>query len=154
MSYYDRYKGLKYGAVIILILALLAGGGYFLLRGPGDTTEEIQDLRLQQIELYKKLLETDPKNTGILVKIGSLYKDMGELDKAIEYFKKAVAIEPDNPENFKNLIQAFDVSGDIDSAIGAAQNAIEHFQTQRRPQDVENFNNYLQQLQAQKENRK
>ena len=32
MSTYDRYRNLKYGGVAVLILALLIGGAYFLLR--------------------------------------------------------------------------------------------------------------------------
>jgi hypothetical protein len=72
------------------------------------------------------------------------------LPKQLIILKKSFELEPDNPENFQNLIQAFDASGDVNSAIGATQNAVEHLQLIHRLQDAENFKNQLQQLQSQR----
>ena len=89
----NTWRNAGIAAVVILLLL----GGYFLFfRSSGDGIGEVNDLRVKQIELYNKLLETDPGNIDILIKIGNLYKAMGEIDSSIEYYKRALAIDPKN----------------------------------------------------------
>ena len=42
---------------------------------------------------------------------------MGDIDKAIEYFKKALAIDPKNYEALNELGHAYALKGDYDNAI-------------------------------------
>ena len=102
-------------------------------------------------QICNELISDNPRLVEPYRVLGNIFAENGDFVKAVEYFRKAVALEPDNPENSRILIQALEVAGDFDSAIQAAQKAIEHFQSIQRPADVENFKNYLQQLQAQKE---
>ena len=69
---------------------------------------------------------------------------------AIEKFKKSVELEPVNPENSMNLVEALQAAGLPDSATEAARNAFEYFQSIGRFQDAENFKNLLRELQSQK----
>src|SRR6056297_201181 len=96
MAYYDRYKNVKRAGIGLLALLLLTGGYFLFFGDKGVDFDEIKDLRVEQIELYEKLLETDPYNTDTLVKLGNLYKDIGDIDKAIEYYKRALEIDPNN----------------------------------------------------------
>lgn len=124
-----------------------------ILKRTGDSRKS-GELFARAEQICNELISDNPQSVEPYRVLGNVFAENGDFVKAIECFRKAVAIEPDNQENHKNLIQAFEVTGDIDSAIQAAQNAIEHFQSIQRPADVENFKNSLQQLQAQKEIRK
>ena len=120
-----------------------------VLKETGDSAKSAE-MFARAAKICNELISENPQAVEPYRVLGNVFAENGDFTKAIEWFRKAVALEPDNPENHKNLIQALVISGDIDSAIVASRNAIEHFQSQRRPQDAENFNNYLKQLQAQK----
>ena len=96
MASFRRDNTARNIGIAALILLLLAGGAYLIYRSAADPLRDIEDLRVKQIGLYEKLLETDPSNVDILVKIGNLYKSIGDIDRAIDYYKRALAIDPDN----------------------------------------------------------
>ena len=51
----------------------------------------------EAIDLYKKLLESDSKNTTSLENIGKMYYSLGRHEDAIAWYDKAVAINPKLP---------------------------------------------------------
>ena len=112
MGYYtDRKTSVAAAAIIIALL--VAAGLFFALR----KTDDIKDLRYEQISDYEKILTHEPGNTDILVKIGSLYKSTGEIDKAIRYLTKALEIDPENYGALNELGHAYALKGDYDRAI-------------------------------------
>ena len=95
------------------IKLMLEMAGYF---GP-----ERSDLALQ---LYKKMLLIDPKNSGIWNNLGILYEEIESYDKVIETYHKSLELEP-NLSAYMNLSSYHRVNNDIDEAILYAQKAME-----------------------------
>jgi tetratricopeptide (TPR) repeat protein len=101
-------------------------------------------------QICNKILAEKPRESGIYRALGNIFAEKGDFTRAVENFRKALDLEPDNPENHTNLIQALDVGGNLDSAIQAAQKSVEYFQSRNRMQDAENIKQYLNQLKGQK----
>jgi Tfp pilus assembly protein PilF len=97
-------------------------------------------------KICNELLAENPQLVEPYRVLGNVFAENGDFQKAVEYFQKAVALQPDNPENYMNLIQALEVGGKRDSAIETAQKAVEFFRALRRTQDAENIKQYLDQL--------
>ena len=57
----------------------------------------------QAIDEYKKVLDNDPKNINSLKGIGFLYMQMKDWDKAREYYKKAIDVDPNDPEVYYSV---------------------------------------------------
>jgi tetratricopeptide (TPR) repeat protein len=145
----DKFGDARYKDQMPMLLFNYAA----ILKRTGDSRKS-GELFARDEQICNELISNNPLSVEPYRVLGNVFAENGDFAKAIECFRKAVALEPDNHENFKNLIQALEVSGDIDSAIGAAQNAIEHFHSIQRFEDVENFKNSLQQLQSQKADKK
>jgi tetratricopeptide (TPR) repeat protein len=56
--------------------------------------------------------------------LGGVYGDLGQFPKAIEQFKAAVAILPDDPQYHTNLASAFGAAGEYDNAAAEASAAL------------------------------
>lgn len=57
----------------------------------------------KSIEIWSRIFELDPKNTGALNSIGTAFMMKGQTDDAIALFKKAVELEPGNQLAKNNL---------------------------------------------------
>lgn len=57
----------------------------------------------KSIEIWNKIFDLDPKNTGALNSIGTAFMMKGQIDDAIVLFKKASEIEPANQIAKNNL---------------------------------------------------
>lgn len=55
------------------------------------------------IELMKKAIESQPKNSTFLNDLGVFYYNVGKLDSAKHYFREALKIDPSNSEYALNL---------------------------------------------------
>lgn len=74
------------------------------------------------IDANLAVLDIQPGNIGAMRNLAILYRDMGELDQAIEWAEQAVAITPDsNVEEVKNqrnlAAQFYEQAGRLDEAI-------------------------------------
>jgi hypothetical protein len=56
------------------------------------------------IEALEALLERAPRHEGALVTLGSIYRDMGRLDLALPYWRRAVEVNPWVAEYRRNLV--------------------------------------------------
>jgi tetratricopeptide (TPR) repeat protein len=75
----------------------------------------------QAIDEYKKVLDNDPKNINSLKGIGFLYMQMKDWDKAREYYKKAIDVDPNDPEVYYSVgvidwTQAYKDASDLKAA--------------------------------------
>ncbi|MCP3897019.1 MAG: tetratricopeptide repeat protein, partial [Moraxella sp.] len=74
---------------------------------------------------YQKAVELDPQNSLFLNDYGAILDELGEYDKAIEYYEKALAIDiktygdqhPDVARDLNNLGSAWNSLGEYDKAI-------------------------------------
>jgi tetratricopeptide (TPR) repeat protein len=70
---------------------------------PGaDTPENIRNAE-QAIDEFKKVLESDPKNINSIKGIASLYFNMKRMDLAKQYYAKAAAVDPNDPEIYYSI---------------------------------------------------
>ena len=67
-------------------------------------------------------LKTNPKDAATLIKLGNLYYDGQSYPEAIQYYQKALEIEPDNPDVRTDLGTPYWYTGDADKAIANFEN--------------------------------
>ena len=70
---------------------------------PGvDAPDNLRNAQ-QAIEEYKKVLENDPKSVNSLKGIAFLYMQMKKFDDARDYYKKAIEVDPNDPEIYYSV---------------------------------------------------
>jgi tetratricopeptide (TPR) repeat protein len=90
---------------------------------PGvETPENLRNAQLA-IDQYKQVLEKDPNNVTSLKGIAYLNMQQKKFDGAREYYKKAIAADPNDPETYYSVgvtdwTQTFKDAGDIKSKEG------------------------------------
>lgn len=67
---------------------------------PGGDSEENVKTGQQAIDAFQDVLRLDPKNTTALASIGQIYYNMKNFDKAKEFQRKRIQVEPNNPEPY------------------------------------------------------
>src|SRR5262249_21391967 len=87
---------------------------------PGVETPENIAMAQQAIDEYQRVLQSDPQSVNSLKGIAYLYREMGKFDQARDYYKKATAIDPNDPENYYSLgviswTQAYKDAGELKS---------------------------------------
>ena len=99
---------------------------------PEPSQEQLQSL----INLYTQgqyqetltqaaqLLEQFPKSVILFNIIGVANKGLGKLDEAIEAYKKALSIKPDNAEAYNNMGNALQDQGKLEEAVEAYTKAL------------------------------
>jgi|SRR4051794_22937795 tetratricopeptide (TPR) repeat protein len=70
---------------------------------PGAETPENQRVGDQAIQAFKDVLQKDPKNLTSAKGIASLYFQMKKFDLAKEYNRKAIEIDPNDPESYYSI---------------------------------------------------
>ena len=83
----------------------------------GDSPENIKTGQ-QAIAAFEDVLNLDSKNTTALASIGQIYYNMKDFDKAKEFQRKRIEIEPNNPEPYYwigviDWAQAFQADGKV-----------------------------------------
>jgi tetratricopeptide (TPR) repeat protein len=66
----------------------------------GGQSEENIKIAKQTIAAFENVLQADPKNTTALASIGQMYYNIQDFDKAKEYQRKRLEVEPNNPEPY------------------------------------------------------
>ncbi len=67
---------------------------------PGADSEENKKIAQQAIDGFQDVLKMDPRNTTAIASIAQMYYFMKEFDKAKEYNRRRIEIEPNNPEPY------------------------------------------------------
>jgi tetratricopeptide (TPR) repeat protein len=70
---------------------------------PGSETEDNLKVGEQAITEFQKVLEMDTGNISAIAGIASLYFQMKRMDDAKEYYKKQIALDPQNPEPYYSV---------------------------------------------------
>jgi tetratricopeptide (TPR) repeat protein len=90
---------------------------------PGvDTPDNVRNAQLA-IDEYKRVLENDPKSVNSLKGIAFLYMQQKKFDEAREYYKKAIDVDPNDPEIYYSVgvidwSQAYKDAADLKAANG------------------------------------
>jgi tetratricopeptide (TPR) repeat protein len=106
----SSYKAAKYGAAIEFFKSaieldpslknakLYLATAYANQYVPGSEQEDNLKFAEQAIAEFQEVLRDDPSSVGSITGIANLYFQMKQMDKAKEYYKKQIAMDPDNPE--------------------------------------------------------
>jgi tetratricopeptide (TPR) repeat protein len=70
---------------------------------PGSETDENLKVGEQAIAEFQKVLDSDSGNLSAIAGIASLYFQMKRMDDAKEYYKKEIALDPQNPEPYYSV---------------------------------------------------
>jgi len=94
----------------------------------------------QAIEAYGHALKLQPKDPDVLNDQGAMFRQNGEITRALENFEKALAIDPRNLESLYNMgfVYAFDVKR-IDTALEYWKRYLELDHVSETAQQVESF---------------
>jgi tetratricopeptide (TPR) repeat protein len=68
----------------------------------------------------------DPNDYDSLVKLGNLFYDGQQFPTAIEYYERALAIHPENPDVRTDMGTAYFYKGDADRAIAELQTSLKY----------------------------
>ena len=67
---------------------------------PGGDTPENLKTGQQAIDAFEDVLKMDPKNSTALASIGQIYYNMKNFDKAKDFQRQRIQVEPNNPEPY------------------------------------------------------
>ena len=70
---------------------------------PGVDAEDNNRMGQQAIDEYKSVLERDPKNINSVKGIAYLYLQMKKFEDAKNYYRKAVALDPNDSESYYSV---------------------------------------------------
>lgn len=84
----------------LLNARLYLATAYFQLYVPSGDSEDNIKIGKQAIAAYEDVLHRDPSNTNAIASIAQIYYNMKEFDKAKEYQRRRIQIEPNNPEPY------------------------------------------------------
>ncbi len=80
----------------------------------------------QAIEQFQNILTLEPQNAEVVFMIGSVYLDANDRSKAMDYFKKAIDIDPDHENSLNSLGYMYAEDGkNLDEAVKLIQRALE-----------------------------
>ncbi|MEI6876088.1 MAG: tetratricopeptide repeat protein [Spirochaetota bacterium] len=82
----------------------------------------------EAIIAYQKALELDPNNVDVRVDMGTCYRGVGQSEKALEEYRKGIAINPRHPNAWRNsgVVLSSDLHRNAE-AIAAFQKYLEVF---------------------------
>jgi len=111
------YKGIIFRLIVSLSLLFLLGYNSYLTRQQNHywSTRKY---------FYERTLKYNPNSSRVYHRLSILYFDNGEIDKGIEYAKKALDIAPDFVEVHENLAAAYLIKGFYDMAIDECEKAL------------------------------
>jgi tetratricopeptide (TPR) repeat protein len=72
--------------------------------------------RAEAIDAYHHCLEDDPQRVEALINCGILYYEDGNLEKALEYFRRALALDAESALIHFNLGSVLEEAGDLEAA--------------------------------------
>ncbi|BAO45618.1 tetratricopeptide repeat protein [Thiolapillus brandeum] len=104
-----------------------------------DRYEELKDFALAVID---KVADKDPKLKAYALRsVAVSYKNIGEIDKSIEYFEKAFQLTPEDPNILKPFLGILEEQGRQDEYIEMAKKLI-----QADPAEVQYYRIYISAL--------
>jgi len=71
-------------------------------------------------------INKDPNDYDSLVKLGNLFYDGQQFPSAIQYYERALAIHPDNPDVRTDMGTAYWYTGNADKAIAAMETSLKY----------------------------
>jgi tetratricopeptide (TPR) repeat protein len=67
------------------------------------------------LPLLTELSKKDPKNSGIIYKLASVYRNLKKVDTAIVFYKKVIALDTTNSNSYYFIAKLYRKQKQIDS---------------------------------------
>lgn len=99
----ERFKTAVYLDPDLKVAKLYLATAYAQQYVPGVDAPDNVKMAKQAIDEYQKVLENDPSSVNSLKGIAFLYMQMKDFDMAREYYKKAIAVDPNDPEIYYSV---------------------------------------------------
>jgi cytochrome c-type biogenesis protein CcmH/NrfG len=100
---------------------------------PGSTQQDqaqpdpnLQAALAQAAAPLLEAVNKDPKDFDSLVKLGNLYYDGKQFPSAIQYYERALAIHPENPDVRTDMGTAYWYMGDAEKALAAMETSLKY----------------------------
>lgn len=110
----------KLVCVVLCLLVLSCQG-----KEKDKKVQEHEEMAMQRIGEYERILEINPKDLEILIALGNVYYDISKWDKAVENYLKALAIDPTNVDVRTDMGTAYKQMGLYDLAEREFKKGIE-----------------------------
>jgi Tfp pilus assembly protein PilF len=107
------------------VMSLLIGTGVLIFAGMSFLT--IQQMRIWEngLSLWSYVTQKEPQKASIAyTNLGSAYQKMGQLDRAMENYEKAIALDPNDYLAYTNRGVIFDKIGEFDRALESYNKAV------------------------------
>jgi len=105
-------------------------------RGLGDVYY-LQENYNEARETYSFLLHLTPTDDALLVKMGELEEEKGNIEKAVEYYEKSVLINDNFPARFAKIADLMQRLGQSQTALEAIRQAVDL--EPQNPKYLDNF---------------
>jgi spermidine synthase/Tfp pilus assembly protein PilF len=99
---------------------------------------------------YSELVKKEPAYIEGFVQLGNIRAQLGDFPRAVEYFGKAVELDPTNLENNMNLLQAQEATGQLDDVIQSAQKVVNMYFSRKDTASAAKIQDYMRYLEAKK----
>lgn len=77
------------------------------------------------LEAIQPWVQYHPDDSRALYKAALLFAELGEKEKAVEWARKSIAIDPEDAATYYNIACAYGIMNDIDNALDMLEKAIE-----------------------------
>ena len=120
-------------SVIGILLVIIGGGGFLLGRvtqeraGDGAAREGVPDAPANDAQMIPALetrLSQNPRDLEALVGLGRLYLQMGQMPKAIEFYKRALEVDSNNVSALSGMAMIMAQAGHSDQALSLFDRAL------------------------------
>lgn len=99
--------------------------------GDPQTNQINENMAKKAIEQYKLIAEQDPKDTDSLIMLGRIDRVIDDSVGAEDAFKKAIAIEPDNPDAVTGLASVYADRGNAKDAANLLEQLVKNHPSPR-----------------------
>jgi cytochrome c-type biogenesis protein CcmH/NrfG len=93
-------------------------------QGPPSTDKEA--MLTQAATPLLEAIQKDPNDFDSLVKLGNLFYDAQQFPSAIQYYERALAIHPENPDVRTDMGTAYWYGGNADKALAELQTSLKY----------------------------
>lgn len=94
-------------------------------------TQYLQENKRESINIFKQILEIDPKNHASMYNIAKIASEIGDYDMAIDFSVDALDLEEDNYWYYQTLESAYEMKFDFDQALEIQEKIVDRFPKNR-----------------------
>jgi len=95
-------------------------------QAPAPAAADVQAALAQAAAPLLDAVNKNPNDYDSLVKLGNVFYDGQQYPNAIQYYERALAIHPENPDVRTDMGTAYWYTGDADKAIAAMQTSLKY----------------------------